>query len=108
MQVKRSRRSIPWRETGWSSVPRTMVKSDQRSSELHQARFSASASARGLRMHAVVLPIVRPFFIVLLVGTGILSSCTPTAVSVPAVAAQPATEGDCHRAESQRFVFHSD
>ncbi|HEY9421266.1 MAG TPA: hypothetical protein VIW92_07625 [Thermoanaerobaculia bacterium] len=48
------------------------------------------------------------FLLVLGLASGILSSCTHASVGVPAAGAQPASDGDCHRVESERFVFHSD
>lgn len=48
------------------------------------------------------------FLLLLGVASGLLSGCTPASVRGPAAGAQPASDGDCHRAESARFVFHSD
>jgi hypothetical protein len=48
------------------------------------------------------------FLLLLGVASGLLSGCTPASVGGPAAAAQPAPDGDCHRSESERFVFHSD
>lgn len=48
------------------------------------------------------------FLLLLGVASGILSGCTHASVGVPAAGAQPASDGDCHRGESERFVFHSD
>ena len=48
--------------------------------------------------------------LLLLVGvaSGVLSGCTHASVGAPAAGAPAAAAGDCHRAESERFVFHSD
>ena len=48
------------------------------------------------------------FLLVLGVAGGILSNCQHAFVDVPAAAAQPGSDGNCHRVESERFVFHSD
>ena len=48
--------------------------------------------------------------LMLVVGivSGILAGCSQTSVSAPLEKAQTASEGDCYRVESERFVFHSD
>jgi hypothetical protein len=51
------------------------------------------------------------FLLLLGVGSGVVSGCTHATVPAgdgPAAAAQPASDGDCHRSDSVRFVFHSD
>jgi hypothetical protein len=48
------------------------------------------------------------FLLVLGVLSGILSGCSHASISVPIEKAQTASEGDCYRVESERFVFHSD
>jgi hypothetical protein len=45
------------------------------------------------------------FLLVLAVAGGTLAGCAQASVGAPAAQVQPAAEGDCHRAESARFVF---
>lgn len=51
-----------------------------------------------------------PLILLLLLGVacGLLSGCTHASVGGPAAGAQPVVDGDCHRADSARFDFHSD
>jgi hypothetical protein len=51
----------------------------------------------------------KPVFLLVLGLTAcILSGCAQVSAVAPVAEARPVAEGDCHRAESQRFVFHSD
>lgn len=48
------------------------------------------------------------FLVLLGVAGGILASCRHAVVGAPVAQAQAGSDGDCHRVESERFVFHSD
>jgi hypothetical protein len=48
------------------------------------------------------------FLLLLGVASGLLSGCTHASAGGPVAGARPAPDGDCHRSESERFVFHSD
>ncbi|HYG64290.1 MAG TPA: hypothetical protein VEL74_17060 [Thermoanaerobaculia bacterium] len=48
------------------------------------------------------------FLLVLGLTAAVFSGCAQVSSVAPVTEAKPAPEGDCHRAESQRFVFHSD